>query len=143
MDSQTSQRAKKLLRSARLRVTGPRVAVLGMLSAADKPVTHEQVRDALGPKGPDKVTIYRVLDRLLAAGLVHKAFLQERTWHFELAGNCSREQCHPHFNCTSCGTTHCLTGMSPEMAQRPYKGFVIQRQQVKLEGLCPDCNTGR
>lgn len=141
MDSQTGQRLQKLLRSARLRVTGPRVAILGVLSAADKPVTHEQIRAALGPKGPNKVTIYRVLDRLLAAGLVHKAFLQERTWHFELAANCSRQQCHPHFNCTSCGSTHCLTEMSPEMAQSPYKGFIIQRQQIQLEGLCPDCNT--
>jgi hypothetical protein len=25
------------------------------------------------------------------------------------------------------------------MAKSPHKGFVIRRQQVRLEGLCPTC----
>jgi hypothetical protein len=30
--------------------------------------------------------------------------------------------------------------MSLPMAKSPYKGFVIGRQRVQLEGLCPKCN---
>ena len=87
----------------------------------------------------NKVTIYRTLESLVKVGLVHRAFMQERAWHFELANHCSETQCHPHFTCSSCGTTHCLTGFSVPMARSPYKGFVIHHQQVRLEGLCPAC----
>ncbi|MHC4464097.1 MAG: hypothetical protein ACYS30_22105, partial [Planctomycetota bacterium] len=66
-------------------------------------------------------------------------FMAKRAQHFELAHKCSENQCHPHFTCTSCGSTHCLTEMSPPMAKSPHKGFVIHRQQVRLEGLCPAC----
>ncbi|MHC4620342.1 MAG: Fur family transcriptional regulator [Planctomycetota bacterium] len=86
------------------------------------------------------MTIYRVLESLLKAGIVHKAFLDERTWRFELAHNCTESQCHPHFTCTNCGDTHCLPDVSVPMAESPQKGFVVDRQRVQLEGLCPKCN---
>jgi Fur family ferric uptake transcriptional regulator len=88
----------------------------------------------------NKVTIYRTLESLVKVGLVHRAFMQERAWHFELADHCSETQCHPHFTCSSCGTTHCLTEFSVPMAPSSYKGFIIQHQQVRLEGLCPACS---
>jgi Fe2+ or Zn2+ uptake regulation protein len=72
---------------------------------------------------------------------VHKAFLQNRTWHFELAENCT--QCHPHFTCTNCGDTHCLTEITLPMAKSPHRGFVIDRQRVQLEGVCPECNANK
>ncbi len=140
MKSQTRKRIDNLLGSAKLRRTGPRVAILGVLLGARRPQTAEQIAVNLAPAAPDKVTIYRTLESLVAAGLVHKAFLQERTWHFELARNCTESQCHPHFTCTNCGDMQCLTEMSLPMAKSPHKGFVIGRQRVQLEGLCPKCN---
>jgi Fe2+ or Zn2+ uptake regulation protein len=65
--------------------------------------------------------------------------MQNRAWHFELADHCSEKQCHPHFTCTNCGVTHCLTDISMPIARIAGKGFVISRQQVRLEGLCPAC----
>ncbi len=75
----------------------------------------------------------------MEADLVHKAFLQDRAWHFELADHCTEAQCHPHFTCLNCGATHCMPGMSLPMAKSPYKGFIIRHQEVRLEGLCPAC----
>jgi len=131
---------ENMLRQAKLRCTGGRVAILKVLSAASKPLTRQQIASELGKSGLNKVTIYRALERFVGAGLVHRAFLQARTWHFELADNCSESQCHPHFTCSDCGITHCLTEVSLPMAKSPYKGFVIDRQRVQLEGLCPECN---
>lgn len=139
MSSVLDLQARRMLTAANLYCTAGRVAVLRTLLRADKPLRQDQIANRLGKKHFDKVTIYRTLESLLKVGLVHKAFVAERAWHFELARNCSETQCHPHFTCTNCGSTHCLTGMSLPMARSPHKGFHIHRQQTRLEGLCPAC----
>jgi Fur family ferric uptake transcriptional regulator len=138
----TKEKVRELLGSAGLRRTGPRVAVLGALLGARKPQTADQIAAKLSRPAANRVTVYRTLEAFLEAGLVHKAFVDERTWHFELAHNCTESQCHPHFTCTDCGDTNCLTEVSIPMAKSPGRGFVIHRQRVQLEGLCPKCNAG-
>jgi len=140
MKSAIKKNAIDILGTAKLRQTASRIAILRVLLMAVRPVTAEHIAEKLGPKSPNKVTIYRVLESLLQADIVHKAYLKERTWHFELSHNCTKKQCHPHFTCTNCGQTHCLTNTSVPMAKSPDKGFVIHHQRVQLEGLCPDCN---
>jgi Fur family ferric uptake transcriptional regulator len=137
----TGEKAKQLLTAVKLRQTRQRIAVLKTLMDSLKPLTQDQIATKLGRKAPDKVTIYRVLEKLFDAGLVHRAFLCQRTWHYELAHNCTENQCHPHFTCIDCGDTHCLTEVTLPMAKSPQNGFVFQRQQVRLEGLCPRCNS--
>lgn len=140
MKSDVKRKIEKLLSSVNLRRTSSRVAILGVLLSVRKPQTADQIAANLAPAGPNKVTIYRTLESFIGAGLVHKVFLQERTWHFELARNCTESQCHPHFTCTNCGDMQCLMEMTLPMAESPHKGFVIGRQRVQLEGLCPKCN---
>jgi Fur family ferric uptake transcriptional regulator len=130
---------REMLKTAKLYCTAGRVAILKVLMKAGKPLSQEQIADRSGKERFDKVTIYRTLESLLAVGLVHKVFIDKRAWHFELSHNCTERQCHPHFTCTNCGDTHCLTGISLPMAKSPHKGFVIHRQQVRLEGICPTC----
>jgi len=137
--SSLDMQARKMLTAANLYRTGGRVAVLKVLIEANTPLNQNQIARRSNREHFDKVTIYRTLESLLKAGLVHKAFMNKRAWHFELAHNCTKSQCHPHFTCTSCGNTHCLTEMSLPMAKSPHKGFIIHRQQVRLEGLCPEC----
>ena len=139
MKSNLDLKAREILRIADLYCTKSRLAILKILMKADKPLNQEQIARRSGKQQFDRVTIYRTLESLLKVGLVHKVFVAERAWHFELAHNCTEHQCHPHFTCTGCGKTHCLTGMSLPMAKSPHKGFIIQRQQVRLEGLCPAC----
>jgi Fe2+ or Zn2+ uptake regulation protein len=139
MKSDLDLKAREILRTADLYCTKSRVAILKVLMKADKPLNQEQIAGLSDKKHFDKVTVYRTLESLLKVGLVHKVFVAERAWHFELAHNCTENQCHPHFTCTNCGNTHCLMGMSLPMAKSPHKGFVIHRQQVRLEGLCPMC----
>lgn len=139
MKANLDSKARKMLKAANLYRTKPRAAVLKVLLKAGKPLTQDQIARRLGRKRLDKVTIYRTLESLFKVGLVHKAFIQKRTWHFELADRCTEAQCHPHFTCTNCGRTHCMTEMSLPMVKSPHRGFVIKHQQVRLEGLCPKC----
>lgn len=140
MKKTAKSKAKELLTEAGLRQTAPRISILCALLKADRPLSRRQVSKILGLAAPDKVTIYRTFESLIEAGLVHRAYLRKRAWHFELANNCTEQQCHPHFTCTDCGRTHCLPQLSFPMAKSPDKGFVIARQRVQLEGLCPVCN---
>ncbi len=139
MSANFDLQAHRILKSAKLYCTAGRVAVLRILLQANRPLRQDEIASRLGKKSFDKVTIYRTLESLLEVGLVHKAFLDERARHFELARNCSETQCHPHFTCTSCGNTHCLTEMAIPKVKTTHKGFLIHRQQTRLEGLCPAC----
>jgi Fe2+ or Zn2+ uptake regulation protein len=128
-----------MLKSASLYCTAGRVAVLEILLKADAALRQNQIAERLGKKRFDKVTIYRTLESLSKAGLVHRAFVEDRARHFELAHNCTETQCHPHFTCTNCGSTHCLIKMSLPKIKNRHNGFVIHHQQTLLKGLCPAC----
>lgn len=139
MKTETRQRIENLLMTANLRRTGPRVVILRVLLDAGRPLTQDQIAAELAPAIPNKVTIYRALESFCEAGLVHKAFIHQRAVHFELADKCTEKQCHPHFTCSKCGVTQCLTKLSFPLVKGLNKGFVVHRQQVRLEGLCPRC----
>jgi len=133
------RKIERILKSASLVRTKPRISILQVLLNADSPLTQEKIAQKLGKDTPDKVTIYRTLETFIEANVVHKAFLKHRTWHYELANHCSEHQCHPHFTCTNCGETHCMTHIMIPLAPKSYKGFLIQHQQVRFDGLCPTC----
>jgi Fur family ferric uptake transcriptional regulator len=132
-------KARHMVKEANLYCTEARVAILKVLLAAAGPLSQDQISGQVASRAMNKVTVYRTLDSLVEAGLVHRAFMEDRAWHFELADHCTKHQCHPHFTCTRCGVTQCMTDISLPMAVIPRKGFIISRQQVRLEGLCPAC----
>jgi Fur family transcriptional regulator, ferric uptake regulator len=140
MKAELDDKARQMLRTTKLYCTEARVAILKVLMQAPCPLRQNQIAEDPTSKTLNKVTIYRTLESLVQVGLVHRAFMHKRAWHFELAHHCSKTQCHPHFTCLNCGQTHCLTGILIPMAKSPYKGFTISRQQVRLEGICPACH---
>jgi len=139
MTSLLRDKARQMLKDARLYRTEPRLAILQVLLRAARPLRQDQVAEQLTLRALNKVTVYRTLESLIEVGLVHRAFTYKRAWYFELADRCTEHQCHPHFTCTNCGVTHCLTDILLPMAKVSQKGFIVNRQQVRLEGLCPAC----
>ena len=139
MTTPLRDKARQRLKNARLYCTEPRLAILQILMQAARPLRQDQIAEQLTVRALNKVTVYRTLESLIEVGLVHRAFTYGRAWYFELADHCTEHQCHPHFTCTNCGVTHCLTDILLPMAKISQKGFVVNRQQVRLEGLCPAC----
>jgi len=139
MKIEVKEKVDKLLNSAKLKRTAPRRTILETMLNANRPQTVDEIVSTMGKACPNRVTVYRTLESMVVAGLVHKAFVEERSQHYELADRCTEHQCHPHFVCTDCGRTHCMTQVLVPMATSTPAGFVIHRQQVRLEGLCPDC----
>jgi Fe2+ or Zn2+ uptake regulation protein len=139
MKIELKEKVDKLLKATKLKRTQPRRMILSVLLAVGKPQTAEGIASAIGKGCPNRVTVYRTLESLVEAGLAHRAYVDDRSQYYETADRCSESQCHPHFVCTDCGQTHCLTGASVPMATSTPAGFIINRQQVRLEGICPAC----
>ncbi len=134
-------KAKNILKSAMLYCTKPRNDILKVLIVAKTPLTQKQITEKLGKNQHNKTTIYRTLRTLAKKDLVHKAYIHKKASHFELAENCGKTRCHPHFTCSNCGKTICLTDISMPLIKGLKKGFVLQRQKLQLLGLCPDCSS--
>ena len=132
--------AQGRIRAAGERLTAPRAAVLAVLLGSETALTHHEVEGALKPSLPvDRVTVYRVLDWLVALGLAHRIPGDDRTWRFR-ANRDSAHGPHAHFTCTRCGKTVCLDEVEVPPRLRLPRGFVPQKIELTVQGLCAACH---
>lgn len=92
------------LTQAGLRRTLATRAVIGLfLARPAQGLTHAQVLAALQARGPavNRVTLYRLLDRLAAIGVLQRHTDDDRTWRFTLADG-SDDAAVPRFECDAC-----------------------------------------
>ena len=134
----TEAKIKDTLRAHGFRCTEGRVRIFSTLQAARRPLSHTDILKRVG-RHVNRVTVYRVLEAFTEAGMVHRAFVNDRTWVFELPDRCTSRQCHPHFTCNTCGKVTCLTDVVVPLAKRLPKGYVAERQKVHIEGTCAAC----
>lgn len=132
--------ARQRIRAAGERLTGPRTAVLALLLASDTALTHHEIETALrtGTR-VDRVTVYRVLDWLVCLGLAHRIPGEDRAWRFRATHRPSRGP-HAHFTCSRCGKTLCLDDVGVPSRVRLPKGFLPQKVDVTVQGLCASCH---
>lgn len=108
--------ARQQLRAATVRSTTARLKVLGALLAARRALSHQDIQQQFDSM--DRVTLYRALDTLTAAGLAHKIAGDDRTFRYsagtELAApDGARDlvagpHSHGHFKCARCAKIFCL-----------------------------------
>ncbi|AGW40495.1 ferric uptake regulator family protein [Leifsonia xyli subsp. cynodontis DSM 46306] len=127
------------LRSAGLRVTRGRLAVLSALN--DRPHSGaETVLAAVQPAlpGTSIQNIHNVLGDLTLAGMLrrieptHSPALYER----RIGDN------HHHIVCTLCSTVadvDCVVGHAPCLRPSEAAGFAVDTAEVTFWGLCPSC----
>lgn len=130
-----------LLRGVALRVTRPRVAVLGAVHRhphADTDTLITAVRDA----GEDvsHQAVYDALKVLSDTGLVRRIQPRGHLARYEarVADN------HHHVVCRTCGAigdVDCAVGHAPCLTASDDHGFVIDEAEVVYWGTCPDCTT--
>jgi Fur family transcriptional regulator, stress-responsive regulator len=129
------------LRAAGLRVTRPRLAVLGVVQHhphADTDQIIGLVRTEIGKVSHQAV--YDVLRALTTAGLLRR---------IEPAGSTARYEArvgdnHHHVVCRSCGAiadVDCAVGHAPCLTASDGHGFSIDEAEVVYWGRCPDCSS--
>ena len=72
------------LKSAGLRITQPRLAILAGLNQRSQPTSIEQLHDDLGAGKCDLVTVYRCMAAFEEIGLVRRAFFHNGTALYEI-----------------------------------------------------------
>ncbi len=72
------------LKSAGLRITQPRLAILAALSKRVKPSSIEQIHEDVGAENCDLVTVYRCMAAFDKIGLVRRAFFHNGTTLYEI-----------------------------------------------------------
>lgn len=128
------------LRAAGLKATVARVRVLNVLHAALQPASHGEieVRLAAAESPLDRVTLYRVLDSLVTAGLALKAVDARGVFRFSAAQMRVVHDRHAHFRCEDCGGVFCLDA-PPPVAPRLPDGFRLHGAELDLHGTCARC----
>lgn len=134
-------RAESLCAERGARLTAQRRQVLGLVCAAEKPVTAYELLDQLREtvRNPAPPTVYRALDFLLEQGLIHKL----ESLHAFVG--CTHPG-HPHASqfliCAQCGLVDELedpaVSRSLETAARD-TGFETCKPVVELLGTCAQC----
>lgn len=72
------------LKSAGLRITQPRLAILAALSKRAQPTSIEQIHEDVGPSNCDLVTVYRCMAAFEQIGLVRRAFFHNGTALYDI-----------------------------------------------------------
>ena len=130
---------EQALRSAGLRVTRPRLAVLHALHGNPHADTESVIRLARADLGAvSHQAVYDVLRALTDAGLVRR---------IQPAGSVARYEArvgdnHHHVVCRTCGDIQdvdCAVGAAPCLTASDDSGFSIDEAEVVYWGRCPTC----
>jgi Fe2+ or Zn2+ uptake regulation protein len=130
-----------LLRSAGLRVTRPRLAVLTALRATPHAGAETVIGAVREQTEVSTQAVYDVLNTLTDRGLIRR---------FQPAGSVARYELrtgdnHHHVVCRSCGgvtDVDCATGEAPCLdlpSTTDVHGFSIDEAEVTWWGMCPAC----
>jgi Fe2+ or Zn2+ uptake regulation protein len=129
-----------LLRTAGLRLTAPRLAVLAAIPPGqhlDAEAITRSVRAVLGRVSTQAV--YDVLHAFTSAGLLRRIELPGQTaarYERRVADN------HHHLVCRSCGDVtdvDCAVGDAPCLTPAVADGYAVDEAEVVYWGQCPAC----
>lgn len=140
-----------LLSRAGLRRTLATRAAIGLfLARPAQGLTHAQVLAALQARGAavNRVTLYRLLDRLAAIGVLQRYTDDDRTWRFSLADRRGvADGPVPRFECDACHRQFRLTeaseptrAVAADLKRALEKlGHQAARVDLAVHGTCAHC----
>lgn len=136
------KQSTQLLKKNGLKRTAARESILQLLADARRPLSHEDILKQCKMAGAlDRVTVYRTLETLLEAGLLHRIQGADGARRFckheqEPSGKCAGN--HIHFLCAKCNQMSCLPEQ-PLPWVLPPAGATIHNKQLVVHGYCAAC----
>lgn len=122
------------------RNTTAKTEILKLINQSPVALSHSEIQTTLDGLC-DRVTIYRVLDRLVEEDLVHKVVTIEGSVKY---ARCTHDDTthhnhnHIHFSCKQCLTVTCLEDVEPSF--KLPKKYKISEVNFTVSGLCPECS---
>jgi len=121
------------------RNTTAKTEILDLISQSETALSHSEIQSSLDGLC-DRVTIYRVLDRLVEEDLVHKVINTDGGVKYAGCHSCSVKHSynHLHFSCQKCKSVTCLEDVEPSF--KLPKNYKVNEMNFTLSGLCPQCS---
>ena len=126
------------------RKTAAKTAILNLISTSKVALSHIEIQNLINGLC-DRVTIYRILERLINEDLIHKIATPDGTVkyascnhkHHSHENESKHNHNHIHFNCTKCLAVTCLDSVVPNFTIP--ETYFVQEFNFTLTGLCPNC----
>lgn len=122
------------------RNTVARSAILELIQSSEVALSQLAIQHTLNGLC-DRVTIYRVLDRLVEEGLIHKIVNVNGVVNFAACATCEHHQDHEHqhihFSCRVCNELTCLNQVIPSFDLPT--GFSKEETFFTVSGICNHC----
>lgn len=132
------------------RVTAPRRALLRLLAHTQEPLSIQELHARVNPEADgdtvleeeiNLVTVYRFANLLVDLGLVRRVEFGQGYYRYERNESQSGPH-HHHLVCRQCGKVEDFQGcdlqaLTTRLADDT--GFRIERHQLELYGVCPQC----
>ncbi len=121
------------------RNTAAKTAILELISHSEMALSHSEIQSSLDGLC-DRVTIYRVLDRLLEEELIHKVINIDGGVKYASCHSCTtvHNHNHIHFSCQQCKSVTCIEDVQPSF--KLPKKYKISEVNFMVSGLCPQCS---
>lgn len=119
--------------------TSTRILVYRALAEHHHPMSLRELDDVLDTV--DRSTIFRTLTLLLAHQVIHAIEDGSGMTKYEACeghDECSLDDQHTHFYCTSCHRTFCFHHLHVPVLPMP-EGFEAQAINYIVKGICPNC----
>lgn len=123
-----------------IRNTHAKTEILNIINGSEVALSHADIQRKIGDLC-NRVTIYRVLERLEKEGNIHKITNVDGVVNFAKCNNICHTDHHSHdhvhFNCENCKTVLCIENITPAI-QLP-KNFTVRNYNLVISGICPKC----
>lgn len=128
-----------VLRSADLKVTPLRVAILEVMDHAHAPLSAEEIAEKLNKLSFDRATLFRTLKTFSETKILTPVDLGEGFTRYER--NCDVHHHHHHIICTSCKEVQTLPFCVPDefLKYLRGKGYKELTHRLDFSGLCKKC----
>ncbi|MBA3958078.1 MAG: transcriptional repressor [Parachlamydiaceae bacterium] len=119
------------------RLTRQRSAILNCLTAADHPLSIEEILAVTTDEIPEinLSTIYRNIRSLLKEGTISSITLPGSNARYEIAASLHQH----HFLCEKCNRVFNIPKCPKGLQDLVPKGFKLHSHSITLTGLCPAC----
>lgn len=124
-----------------VRNTQAKTEILNLINASETALSHYTIQEKVGDLC-NRVTIYRILDRLEEEGKIHKIVNVNGVVNYAKCIQCkeggSHSHDHVHFNCEKCQSVTCLENVVPMISLPDH--FFAHTYNFVISGICPKCS---
>lgn len=115
---------EQLFTNTNLKMTTARMAILKLLTQANRPLCYEDIKNKLQM---DKATFYRNITKFEEENIINSFESNDKKRYYEI-----HKSPHAHFICSLCSKIECIK-------EQPIKLEGYKIENIIIKGVCPSC----